>query len=485
MNQLPLRENSFAMKNLYLVIVLSLGLSSAFGQNFLIDTIYFEFDRIDLKEESKTQLDSIIGVFTSYPSYYVEVYGHTDSIGSERYNMELSEGRARSVALYLREQGISLQRITYEGLGTTKPVKANDTYAGRRKNRRADLAVIFSNEVITPVLASDTLPSDMVDIADAGPIVLVDTIYCDYDPFFINPSKRTVIIAPVGTKVIVEPNTFLSDAVEISMEVKELFNKKDMILLGMPSTSNEGPLEVTGMFSVNATVKGRPVKMNPDRPIAVELPASRRDAETALYAGSGGARGGSRSRRGKGKSSMTTSEQGFTPVRSWNREKTQVLFKGRDRVYTFDVSKPGRFAVGRPLYHSQNTDPKDKGTDIRVKLKGPRWEKTTNVMIVGEAVRTFIPLRKQDTRNYVGKKIKFLDPKSKLVLIGIQYDDRGDPWIAKRNFSPQQFIKDNTRKRKKKKKKKKSKKTTELKMKIKFRKTTKERLKELLTEDLS
>ena len=473
------------MKKLYLLIVVSLYSGAMFAQQFAIDTIFFAFDSYQLKDEGKQKLDSLIGEFTSFPAYYVEIFGHTDSIGTPTYNLDLSTERARVIALYLREQGINLDRITYEGLGTTKPVMTNDTYRGRRMNRRADIAVVYSNDVVIPVYPEDTATTDIAGAADADPeeYIITDTIYCNYNPFLLNPRHRTVIISPRGVKLTVEPDAFITDEPEVTMEVKELFDRKDMILNTMPTISRDGPLEAAGMMAFSARAGRRAAKISKDKPFTIELPATRRDQEMAVYSGGGSTRGGSRRSKAKGKNVVgDEGDPGFSAVKSWStpKEGGDVRYRGRAKSYVFEVDKPGKYAVARPLYHSQNTDPEDVGMNIQVKLKGPRWEKTTSVMLVGEVVKTYIPLKKVSRRVFEANKTKYLDPKTKLILVAIQYDDRGNPWLVKRAFVPRDLLKQ--KKPKKNRKKKKTKDLDQIKIKAKFRKMSPERFNELLDE---
>ncbi|MEL6841637.1 MAG: OmpA family protein, partial [Bacteroidota bacterium] len=94
------------MKSVLVSCLFLLVFSGAAAQNFSLDTIYFQFDRYDLLDQDKVLLDSLIGDFTAYNSYFVQIYGHTDSIGTDQYNLELSRLRAREIALYLVDQGV-------------------------------------------------------------------------------------------------------------------------------------------------------------------------------------------------------------------------------------------------------------------------------------------------------------------------------------------------------------------------------------------
>lgn len=466
------------MKKLLLSVFLSCSLSLGVAQDFVIDTVFFEFDQASIKPEYKTRLDSLMGYFTAYPSYFIQIFGHTDSVGSETYNLELSRQRARAVALYFLDQGIDLKRVEYEGLGTAKPAASNLTFDGRIKNRRADVAVVVSNEVVAPVATgpSETDSAQTAGPVEMAPVVIIDTIYCDYNPFLVNPAHKTVIIAPEGTKVIIPPNAFDTEEEELTVEVNELYYRSDMILNDMGTISKDGPIEAAGMFYFDVKANRRAVKLNPGVKFEAELPATRRDANMAVYEGSGGNR--SAIKKPKFVKTEDGGAVGFTPVNTWTKiSQDEVQYKGREKAYTFEVPEPGRYAIGRPLYYSQNTDIEDNGLDIFIKLKGRRYEKTTSVMVVGEVTKTYIPAKKKDTRNYEARKVKWVDDKTKLILVAIQYDDRGNPWIAKRKFEPGQLIQETKKDRKRKRKA-----LPSIKISVKFRKLDKERLEELITE---
>jgi OmpA-OmpF porin, OOP family len=72
----------------------------------------------------------------------IEIHGHTDSIGSENYNLYLSRKRARSVIAFLTEQGIDSRRLTFEAFGYSKPIESNRSNAGRAKNRRVEFKIL-------------------------------------------------------------------------------------------------------------------------------------------------------------------------------------------------------------------------------------------------------------------------------------------------------------------------------------------------------
>jgi outer membrane protein OmpA-like peptidoglycan-associated protein/tetratricopeptide (TPR) repeat protein len=105
-------------------------------------TVYFDFDKSDIKERGSEQLDSIYQVLSGNPSYTLQISGYTDGKGSAEYNKKLSDKRARSCADYLIAKGINPSRISFESFGACCPVEmelinGRDNEEGRSKNRRA------------------------------------------------------------------------------------------------------------------------------------------------------------------------------------------------------------------------------------------------------------------------------------------------------------------------------------------------------------
>ena len=101
----------------------------------------FDFDKSELKPEGKKALDELIGKIKSVDLQFAIAVGHTDSVGSEAYNLALSTRRAESVKSYMVSQGLPANKITTVGKGESQPVASNDTAQGRAKNRRVDIEV--------------------------------------------------------------------------------------------------------------------------------------------------------------------------------------------------------------------------------------------------------------------------------------------------------------------------------------------------------
>ncbi len=107
-----------------------------------LGNILFEFDKATIRKEFEKGLDQLAEVLKKYPKLDIVVSGHTDSVGNPTYNQKLSELRAKAIADYLLQRGVSQDRISYIGYGDTKPVASNTTAEGRAKNRRVEIKII-------------------------------------------------------------------------------------------------------------------------------------------------------------------------------------------------------------------------------------------------------------------------------------------------------------------------------------------------------
>lgn len=99
----------------------------------------FDFDRAVVRPADFSNLDQDVTTLKQWGNVKVEVAGHTDSIGTEEYNMGLSLRRAEAVRSYLIDRGIAADRLTVKGYGESQPIADNATAAGRFKNRRVEL----------------------------------------------------------------------------------------------------------------------------------------------------------------------------------------------------------------------------------------------------------------------------------------------------------------------------------------------------------
>jgi len=119
---------------------------SARGLIANMSDVLFKTGSFELLPGARERLAKVSGIVLAYPTLHLEVEGHTDSIGGDDYNQQLSEKRAQAVRDYLVQQGIAQESIVARGLGKSSPVASNDTPEGRQQNRRVEL--VLSGEAI-------------------------------------------------------------------------------------------------------------------------------------------------------------------------------------------------------------------------------------------------------------------------------------------------------------------------------------------------
>lgn len=112
------------------------------GQSVVLKNIFYDIDKYELKEESRAELNKLIGFLNKNPKLKIEIGGHTDNTGGKVYNQQLSEKRAKSVHDYLLENKIDSSRLQFKGYGDTTPVADNATEQGRTQNRRTEFTIV-------------------------------------------------------------------------------------------------------------------------------------------------------------------------------------------------------------------------------------------------------------------------------------------------------------------------------------------------------
>jgi outer membrane protein OmpA-like peptidoglycan-associated protein len=115
------------------------------GDNIILNmpgNITFQTNSADINANFYNVLNSVVLVLNEFNKTLIDVYGHTDSTGSDAINQPLSERRASSVGQYLISQGIDSRRVATQGFGKTRPIASNDTPEGRSQNRRVELQLV-------------------------------------------------------------------------------------------------------------------------------------------------------------------------------------------------------------------------------------------------------------------------------------------------------------------------------------------------------
>jgi len=106
-----------------------------------LPNVNFAFDKAELTQDSFRILDDAVATLNRHKNVKIEVAGHTDSVGTDNYNLDLSDRRAAVVRDYLISKGINADRMTSAGYGESRPIASNDSDAGRARNRRTELVI--------------------------------------------------------------------------------------------------------------------------------------------------------------------------------------------------------------------------------------------------------------------------------------------------------------------------------------------------------
>ncbi len=114
----------------------------AVGSKIALRNIFFATGSATLTKESNSELDRLVKLLKDVPKLKIEISGHTDNVGSESMNQKLSEDRAASVVAYVISKGISKDRLTSKGYGSTRPVASNNSADGRQQNRRTEFEIL-------------------------------------------------------------------------------------------------------------------------------------------------------------------------------------------------------------------------------------------------------------------------------------------------------------------------------------------------------
>jgi OOP family OmpA-OmpF porin len=105
------------------------------------EPVQFDFDSNEISDYAKEQLMPLVGFATDHSKQQIILTGHTDNVGPEAYNQQLSLKRAEAIRKFLLQQGIDQKMIKVLGAGEKRPVQSNRTASGRKTNRRVEIAV--------------------------------------------------------------------------------------------------------------------------------------------------------------------------------------------------------------------------------------------------------------------------------------------------------------------------------------------------------
>jgi len=122
------------------------GIVVTFDEN---SGVHFDTNKYNINSDSETMLNKLASILQEYPDTKILIVGHTDSVGAEDYNLNLSKNRANSVTnFFTQTKNLNISRFTTNWYGENQPVADNTTADGRAKNRRVNLAILPNDKMI-------------------------------------------------------------------------------------------------------------------------------------------------------------------------------------------------------------------------------------------------------------------------------------------------------------------------------------------------
>ncbi len=265
------------MKKLGSSIILLLAcLQISIGQSKKSIQIYFDHDSDVLDDRAGEQITSLLDDMEDGLYYEYSIIGHTDQDGSGLYNQILSERRAKSVKLFMEDQGTASEYINIDWKGESQLVNTNNTQGAKSKNRRVEI-----------VAAAYDL-SNAEDILKASHQVSEQS-------YQITTSEKQTIIADQGTVFTIPANAFgFADGSnepigEITLNIKEAFSNADFVSENLFTKSKDQLLETGGMIKISASANGKELKLKENHSIEITYPQQQVKRDMELFYGESGA----------------------------------------------------------------------------------------------------------------------------------------------------------------------------------------------------
>jgi len=262
-----------------LIVVLILLSQHAFAQDSVELTIYFE-DGSDVPSMPQMAMLDEIAQHPNSEQLRFWIVGHTDNKGSDKFNVELSKERTRMVAYHLLLSGIKPYNILFEHHGEDCPVNENEDEVSRAENRRVEVLISNIGELDEPGFAGRYRPEMF-----KRPLT---EIVPDKEVFVIEIQESNCIETASGSTIDIPSMAFI-DAYgrpiggKVELTYEEINDPFGIFLSGIEMKGDEchanSHLETSGMFSINATHRGKPVEIRHDRPVQVELASSSMDTD--------------------------------------------------------------------------------------------------------------------------------------------------------------------------------------------------------------
>ncbi len=279
------------MRHVILTLFILLSCAADAGTNHLELLIHFEKDRPELTSAARGQLDLFLKECPLEGEYAFTLNGHTDSDGSDDYNNRLSEARALAVMRYLLDRGIPADVVHVAHSGESTPIRPNSQDEGMAQNRR--VSIVFDQRFFSGT-------AELRSALQEGSV----------QRFTIDAGRANTVKGTAGVELDFAANSFLDASGNrvqgpITVELTEALGHQAFIAHRLSTRSGERMLETGGMLKVSARdASGRELRLKPDSPMDVSVPAGTIQDGMELFLSADGA-------------DWTTTGRPLTTVGSW------------------------------------------------------------------------------------------------------------------------------------------------------------------------
>ncbi len=270
------------MKNVFLIAGTLLFHTIIFCQKTEKKTLYFQTDQSDITSTSQKTLESFKKEVNGKKIKKITLIGHTDFVGSDIYNLKLSQKRVTNVKNFLLDFGYSDQLITTQFEGENQPVADNFSEMGKQKNRRVEILVEYYEDQTSQLVNTQKISiNHLLEFEQK------------FRSFHINPLRDTVLfVDDKGSQLYISKNSFqdvkgndVNNWVDI--EYREYRNAAEMAYSKIPMTYRENDEDFlfnsSGMFEIRGTLNNQSISMKPNSKMVMDYALARKNQNTNFY----------------------------------------------------------------------------------------------------------------------------------------------------------------------------------------------------------
>lgn len=245
------------MTKTFITVFLNLFLAAniLFAQQTLKETVYFDYNKYDLSENAKNQLNNNFEKIRNIQLLQIILTGHTDADGSNEYNLTLSKNRTMAVLDYFISKGISKDKIKIDFLGENNPIAQNDNEQEKKQNRRVEIIIENKELIIGDIFNKLNKESQSFKVIASEDIK-------------IKGKEGTTIKIPKSS--LVKNNGEIANG-EIEIELKEFYKKADILSSNLHTMSDKEILETAGMVYISASFSGEKLRLKKGAEIEIEF----------------------------------------------------------------------------------------------------------------------------------------------------------------------------------------------------------------------